>query len=157
MSGIARLHTPRALDVLAAAIGDDSIEVRDAALSLLAERDDEGAARALVDWALRSPADHPVQRALSKPGSARIVAVLARLTSADDVAAPTLASALARMHVPAATEALFEALTLPNAPARAAAATALAAIEAHGARAAIENLAANDPDSDVRRICAALA
>ncbi|NVB84700.1 MAG: HEAT repeat domain-containing protein [Kofleriaceae bacterium] len=156
MSGIARLQTPRALEVLAAAIGDDSAEVRDAALSLLAERDDDGAARALVDWALRSAADHPVQRALSNPGPARIVAILARLTSADDVAAPTLVSALARMHTPAATEALFEALTLSNAPARAAAATALAAIEAHGARAAIENLAANDPDSDVRRICAAL-
>ena len=131
---------------------------RDAALSLLAERDDDAAARALVDWAVRSPLRSPGAAPRCRgPAERRVVAILARLAIADDVAAPTLVAALARMHAPAATEALFEAMTLPNAASRAAAANALAAIDAHGARAAIQALAATDPDPDVRRICAALA
>jgi hypothetical protein len=50
---------------------------------------------------------------------------------------------------------LFEALALPNAAARGAAASALIALGARGAEHAVSNLAANDPDPDVRRVCAA--
>lgn len=155
VSGLARLHEPRALAALEEAIGDATAEVRDAALSLLAERDDEAAAHVLVDCALRSAPDHPVQRALSRPGSSRITAILSRLSSADDRMAPVLVAALTRMKAETANAALFKALALTNPAARAAAASALVAANATGAQQAVSLLAHNDPDPEVRRVCTA--
>jgi hypothetical protein len=127
----------------------------DAALSLLAERQDEAAAHVLVDCALRADPDHPVHRALSRPGTARISAILQRLKGADDRIAPVLVAALSRMRIAAATVGLFDALSLANPAARAAAATALVAANAEGARSAVSVLAKNDPDPEVRRVCSA--
>jgi HEAT repeat protein len=62
------------------------------------------------------------------------------------------------MHSEAATIALFEALALPSSATRAAAAGSLISLGAEGAVRAVTNLAAADPDPDVRRTCrAALA
>jgi HEAT repeat protein len=155
VSGLARLDEPRALAALEDAVADATPEVRDAALSLLAERQDEAAAHVLVDCALRSESDHPVHRALSRPGTARIGAILSRLKSADDRNAPVLVAALSRMHVDAATVALFDALALANPAARAAAASALVGANAEGAQGAVSVLAQNDPDPEVRRVCLA--
>lgn len=155
ISSIARLADPAALAVLDAAVADTSVEVRAAALSLLAERDDEPAARVLVDWALASDANHPAQRALSRPGANRVLAIIARLSTADARSAPILVAALGRMNFEMATVALFEALAMPNATTRAAAAAALVAVGARGANHAVAALAAKDPDPEVRRVCAA--
>jgi len=155
LAGLARLSEPRALATLSAAIADSSPEVRTAAVSLLAERDDEVAARVLVEWALRSDGNHPVQRALSRAGASRVLAILAHLPKADAQGAPVLVAALARMKFEMATVALFEALELPNPTVRSQAAAALVALGARGAVHAVANLAANDPDPEVRRICAA--
>jgi HEAT repeat protein len=156
LSGLARLTDPSSLAALDAAVADPTPEVREAALSLLSERDDEPAARVLVDWALRSEPDHPAQRALSRPGASRVIAILSRLTAADDRAAPILVAALARMHLETATHALFEALAFTNPAARAAAASALVASGTEGASQAVRGLADTDPDPEVRRVCAAL-
>jgi len=156
VSGLARSPDPRALGALDEAVADQTPEVRDAALSLLAEREDDAAARVLVDWALRVDIDHPVQRTLSRPSPARVVAILSRLAGADDRAAPILVAALLRMHAPTATVALFEALALSNPAARAAAASALVAAGADGATQAVKQLADRDPDPEVRRVCAAV-
>lgn len=155
VSGLARLDAPRALAAIEAAIADPSPEVRDAALSLLAERQDEAAAQVLVDLALGAEPDHPVQRALSRPAPSHIAAIVSRLASADDRTAPALAAALTRMHAEAATSALFDALALANPAARAAAATALVAADVEGARCAVSKLAQEDPDPEVRRVCSA--
>lgn len=155
LAGIARLDDAVALEALDRAVADPDPEIRAAGLSLLAERDDAQAAQVLVQWALRSDDTHPVQRALSRPGANRVLAILARMRGADDRTAPILATALARMHFETATSALFEALSLPNAAARAAAATTLVALGAEGATRAVSALAAKDPDPDVRRVCAA--
>jgi len=155
ISGIARLPDSRAVELLDAAVLDASPEVRDAALSLLAERDDEPAARVLIARALESAPDHPAHRALSRPGSNRVLAILARLASADSRSAAILVAALGRMNFEMATVGLFEALAMPNPATRAAAATTLVAIGARGASHAVGVLAENDPDSEVRRVCAA--
>jgi HEAT repeat protein len=155
VSGLARLEEPRALAALEDAVSDATSEVRDAALSLLAERQDEAAAHVLVDCALRAEPDHPVHRALSRPGIARVGAILQKLKGADDRIAPVLVAALSRMHFDAATAALFDALALTNPAARAAAATALVAANAEGARNVVALLAQNDPDPEVRRVCLA--
>ena len=155
IAGIARLAGVTAIRVLDEAAGDPTAEVRTAALSLLAERDDEPAARVLVEWALKSSIDHPAQRALSRAGSNRVLAVLTRLRTSDARSAPILTAALGRMSFEMATAALFEALAMPNASARAAAAATLVGIDANGAARAVATLAASDPDPDVRRVCAA--
>jgi HEAT repeat protein len=155
IAGLARIHEPRALAALEEAVGDSSPEIRDAALSLLADRNDDAAARVLVECALRYEPEHPAQRALSRPGSARVTAIASRLARADDRMAPVLVAALTRMHAENATSALFDALTLTNPAARAAAATALVAARAEGAAEAVTALAHNDPDPEVRRVCSA--
>jgi HEAT repeat protein len=155
LAGLALADDPRALERLADAIRDPSIDVRDAALSLVADRPDRAAAELLLDAALVAPPEHPAHAALSRPTPARVVAIAERLAGASDVDATVLASALARMTQPQATRALFDALAAPNPSARRAAATALVAIGAAGAEAAVRRLAADDPDLAVRRACAA--
>ena len=117
---------------------------------------DDGAARTLVDRAIDTQPDHPAHLALSRPGAARVVAILSRLTSADDRTALILVAALARMRFGPATVALFEALAMANPAARAAAASALVAADVPGAVQVVTALARSDPDSEVRRVCSAV-
>ncbi|MBA3395309.1 MAG: HEAT repeat domain-containing protein [Deltaproteobacteria bacterium] len=156
LSGLARRPEDSALEHVAVAALDPVAEVRDAALSLLGERWDRAAAEALVDLALACDEEHPVHLTLSRPGACRIAAIAARLANVDDRRAPILASALARMHEGSATTTLFEALTLTNAAARRAAATTLIAMAVDGAYKAVTRVAREDPDLEVRRVCAAL-
>jgi HEAT repeat protein len=155
LAGLARLDTDEALAALGSAIASGSPEVQAAAVSLLADRDDDDAATVLAQAALRSEPEHPVQRALSRPGSSRVVAILNQLATADERGAPVLVAALARMGLDMATAALFEALSMTNPAARAAAASSLVSLGIDGAVRAVSALAANDPDPEVRRVCAA--
>ncbi len=152
LAGLARSPDPRALPPLVAAARGDVSELRDAALALLAERTDRAAAEALVDAALVSESDHPVHLSLSRLSGPWVAAITARLSNADDRAAPVLVAALARVG---ALDALFSTLRSPSPPARRAAAAALIMIDAEGARAAVEALASSDPDPDVRGACRA--
>ena len=155
LSGLAGSTVPAALAELARAARDPQPEIRDAALSLLGERDDADAAAMLVGIALESEPEHPVHTTLSRPGDARIAEISARLETAKGGEVTTLISALARMHVPNATRALFEALVAPAPEVRRDAATALMAIAAGGAVSAVRKLATEDPDPEVRRASAA--
>lgn len=155
ISALAKFDDPAALATLDAAVADGTREVRDAALSVLAERDDERAARVLVDWALRSQPEHPVQRAVSRPGIGRIAVIKSRLLTADRRSAPLLVAALARMQTEPSRQALMEALSSANPAARAAAATALVASGHEAAVRMVSGLVATDPDPEVRRVCAA--
>jgi hypothetical protein len=155
LAGLARQSTEDALSALGRAISDPSPEVQAAAVSLLADRDDEGAAAVLVESALRSEPEHHAQRALSRPGSGRVAAILARLATADERGAPILVAALARMGVDTSAAALFETLAMANPAARAAAASSIVSLGVDGAVRAVSALAINDPDAEVRRVCAA--
>ncbi len=156
LSGLARRPEDAALEVVAAAVLDFDEEVRDAALSLLGERVDRAAAEAVVDLALTCAPGHPVQLTLSWPDAARIAAIAARFAIVDDRRALLLAAALARMGDAAATTTLFDTLAVANPPARRAAAKMVVAMGVQGARAAVGRLANEDPDLEVRRVCAAL-
>lgn len=155
ISALAHYNEPEALATLDAALRDSTAEVRDAALSVLADRDDEAAARILVDTALRSQAEHPVHRALSRPGQGRVSVITSQLAKADPRTAPLLVAALGRMGTPSARQSLFGALSSSNPASRSAAASALVATGAEDAVRAVSQLASSDPDPEVRRVCAA--
>ena len=155
LAGLAALDDERAIAAIAKAVRSADEALRDAALSILAERADPAAAGALVDAAVELGIDHPASAALSRRGTARIAAIVAKLRDADDTSATLLASALGRMRVAPATSALFAGLASANAAARRACATILVAIDAPGARPAVAQLARDDSDLDVRRACAA--
>lgn len=155
ISALAHYNEPEALATLDAALRDGTAEVRDAALSVLSERDDEAAARILLEAALRSQPEHPVHRALSKPGTGRLNVITSQLAKADPRTAPLLVAALGRMATPAARQSLFGALSSSNPASRAAAASALVATGGQDAMRAVSQLAGNDPDPEVRRVCAA--
>ncbi|HEX4423034.1 MAG TPA: HEAT repeat domain-containing protein [Kofleriaceae bacterium] len=147
---------PGALAAVVSAGQRGTTELRDAAISLLAERTDRAAADALVELALAAAPDHPAHFALSRPAPVRIAAIASRLATAGERATGILVAALARMRAEPAVTALGEALQLANPLARRAAAAALVALGAPGARARVAALAAADPDHDVRRACAAM-
>jgi HEAT repeat protein len=158
LAGLARRTEAAALERLAKAALDPAPEVRGAALSLLGDRDDPAAAEALVGLAVGVALDetHAVHVTLSRPGPARIAAIAARLANVDDRGAAVLVAALARMRDQRATNLLFQALTLVNPASRRASATILVALGIEGARSAVARIASEDPDLDVRRVCAAL-
>lgn len=155
LAGLASMNDPRALDELAAAACGEIPELRDAALSLLADQVGRPAADVLVDLVIATDPEHPAHLTLSRPSPARIEAIAARLATAEDGIAAILAAALARMAVPEATVALFDALSAASAAARRSAAVSLIAIDAPGAADAVRRLASDDPDDDVRRACQA--
>jgi HEAT repeat protein len=156
ISGLAMQPGSEAIAELARAARATEPALRDAALSLLAERDDRDASLALIAVALEAAPTDPAHFALSRPSPARIATLGEELQTANEHAATVLAAALARIGGPAATTALFDALTVDNPAARRSAASSLVAMSADGARAAVAKLATEDPDPDVRRFCVAL-
>ena len=159
LSGLARRSEPDALAAIGRAVLDVTSYVHEAALSLLGERTDRPAAEVLVTTALVAGPDHPVHRALSSPGSARVAAICARVAGAgadaDERDVVVLVAALSRMRDAAATAALFDCLELGNPVVRRCAAMALIAMDAADARRRVAALASADPDPDVRAACAA--
>jgi hypothetical protein len=103
-----------------------------------------------------SRAQGPLLTALSTPVPGRIEGILDALATADDELSPLLTAALARMRLPGAHAALLEALQLPRAPARKAAATTLAAVATREGFAAVERASRTDPDPEVRRVSASV-
>ena len=102
--------------------------------------------------------------ALALPVEGRVSGLVLALRDADDETAPVLASALARMRRPDAVRALIDAMGLASVAARKAAASPLAVLASQGrsherskdALAALRKAASEDPDPQVRQICALL-
>ncbi len=157
LSGLTGARSPVALAAIARCGRDEAIELRDAAVSLLSERKDPAAAHALVDLAITAPTDHPARLALTEPNEARANAIGERMATADDATAQRLSSALGAMGDQAGAAAvLFAQLASPNPAARRAAAAVLSANRVPAASAVIAKLALEDPDAEVRAICAVL-
>jgi HEAT repeat protein len=155
LAGLAR-HTDRAaLDSIAAAASRERPEVRDAAVSLLAERPDRQAADVLVELAIQAAETHPAHAALSRPSRERIDAIYARCERADERAAITLIAALARMHHPLATDALYRLVGVPNSVTRRVAAVALVRTGQPRALDIVARMSREDPDPAVRHVCLA--
>ena len=156
ISALAGIDSPEAVGTLAAAADDPDAGVRTAALSVLAACTGPAVVDVLIDRLRVDPDDGAAARALATPAPGRVDELARVLDAAGDDIAMTLASALARMRVPEGSAALLRALTAPNTAARKAAASAVIALGTEEARAAVERASRDDPDPEVRTICALL-
>ncbi len=154
LSAAAAFASEQVLPTLATLARDADEGVRTAALGFLSTRPEREASRILIDLLRDATKREPILRALAAYVEARVPALLFALEDADDELAPLLSASLSRLQHSNAIAALFQALRLPKPPARKAAVTTLAAIGSREAYAAIAQLAASDPDPEVRRICA---
>jgi HEAT repeat protein len=154
VSAIAGFDAPEVVPALGQAVADRDDSVRTAALGFLAARPTVEATLALIDRLRAGAYDPRILAALSIASEGRIQGILTALEAADDELSPRLTSALARMHNPNATAVLLSALSMPSAPARKAAAATLGAIGTQEAMEQLRRASTDDPDPEVRRICA---
>ncbi|HVG59901.1 MAG TPA: HEAT repeat domain-containing protein [Hyalangium sp.] len=153
LSAVAEYDVPETVSALLRSAGDPDEGVRSAAVGFLATRSGTHATQALVsllgDPALRER----VVSALSLPADGRIPGLLTALEAADDLVAPLLVAALARMQRADARAALLSAMRTSSPSGRRAAAAAVAALGTVEAREELERAAAQDEDPEVRRAC----
>jgi len=154
ISALATFGGPAVIEALAAAARDGEETVRAAAIQLLGNADDVAATRALTALLGERGERRRVFAALAVPQQGRVAALLEALKSADEQTSHALVSCLSRGQSEDARMALFSALSLDNCAARLAAAGALAALATREAYAALSRAALEDPDPEVRRVCA---
>jgi HEAT repeat protein len=154
LSALAPLEGPVSLAALARAVHDPDESVRVAALGFLGSRAGVEATTFLAGLLKEPTLSERALGALSAPEPHRVAGLSSALQAADDELAAQLTGLLARLNQPDATAALFEALTLPNSAARRAAATTLGALGSPEAFAALQRLSVDDPDPQMRRVCA---
>ena len=182
LSAISGFASPEVLSALARAAHDPSENVRTAAIGFLAAVPGAAATQLLagllrdaapaysaqphaptLDAAEHDSAGRASMRpdaivtALATHNEGRIPGLLAALETADDETAPELAAALARQRRPESLAALVALMTMPNLPARKAAAVTLAGLSTREALDVVATAAINDPDPEIRQICALLA
>lgn len=153
VSSIAGFDAPEVVPALKRAAIDKDESVRIAAVGFLAACTTVEATTALIELLGEGEREARILMALSIASEGRIDGILSALSTSDDELSPRLISALARMHRPEATAALLAAFSLPNVPARKAAAATLGAIGTPEALDALRRAAAADPNIEVRRIC----
>lgn len=152
VSALAGFEGPGAAAGLERAARDPEEEVRNAAIGFLAGRAGADATAVLVELLGEVPLRGRILEALSAPVEGRAAALVQALGAADDVTAPLLASALARLGTEEADRALLDAARLPGAPARKAVAGILAARGDRASITELQRLVAQDPDPEVRRV-----
>ena len=182
LSAISGFGSPEVLSALARAAHDPSENVRTAAIGFLAAVPGAAATQLLagllrhaapaysaqphattLDAAERDSAGRAsigpdaIVTALATHNEGRIPGLLAALETADDETAPELAAALARQRGPESLAALVTLMTTPNRAARKAAAVTLAGLSTRETLEVVAAAAINDPDPEIRQICALLA
>lgn len=156
VSALAGFRVPAVLNALRQAASDPEESVRTAAVGFLAAMTGAEATGVLADLLRGNPATEPVLTALSVYVEGRIAGLVAALEHADDETAPALTSALVRLRRPDATLALIQAMSMANAAARKAVASALSVVASQEALATLRLSADGDPEPEVRQICALL-
>lgn len=156
LSALTQLEAPETLAALARAARDPDESVRVAALGFLGERNGVEATEALAGLVTDPVLGARARAVLSTPHRHRVAGLSAALRGADDEQAMLLTGLLARLNQSEATEALFEAVTLPNGAARRAAVTTLGGLGSSEALALLQRLSLDDPDAEMRRVCALL-
>jgi HEAT repeat protein len=156
LSAVAAFRSADLLPTLQRAASDPDEPVRTAALGFLAATPGAAATQALVDLLATTTRPDEVVNVLSLHVEGRIPALAAALARADDERAAAITSALSRLRRPEATAALHAALRSPSVAARKAAAAALGGVPDPEARAALRSAMENDPEPEVRQICALL-
>lgn len=155
LSALAELALPETIAVIARAAEDGDAGVRTAAEAFLAGQSHASATSELVRLLSKAPERESLVRALARPVAGRVEAIAAALALADDALAATLVAALARMQTDEARQRIRALLGSSNDSVRRAVAAALVATRDPEASRALSLAALNDPDPEVRRICAA--
>jgi len=156
LSAFGGFRSPEVLRALQRAATDEDEGVRNAAIGFLAATPGVAATRMLTDLLHPATLREPIVAALSVPIEGRVAGLEAALADADDETAAALTSALARLHRVDANAVLLDAMRSPNVAARKAAASALAVLASREALAALSQAAHDDPEPEVRQICALL-
>jgi len=156
LSAFGGFRTPEVLRALQRAATDEDEGVRTAAIGFLAGTPGVAATRVLTELLHPKSQREPIVAALSLPIAGRVAGLQAALLEADDEAAAALTSALTRLHRADARAVLMDAMAGPNVAARKAAASALAVLATKEAIAALQKAAHDDPEPEVRQICALL-
>ena len=156
LSALAGFRTPEVLRAMSAAATDGDESVRTAAIGFLAATPGANATAALVSLLPGAISVEQIVAALAVDVDGRVDGLSAALDGADDETASALTSALARLRRADATAALVAAMTNANSRARKAAAATLAGIGNKEALAVLRSAATDDPEPEVRRICALL-
>jgi HEAT repeat protein len=153
LSALAHVDGQEVTATLSAAIRDSDESVRMTAIGLLGSRPGVEATLVLTRLLTDAALGERARAALFGPNQHRIAGLSAALATADDELALLITGMLARSSENDALAALFEAVTLPNAAARRAAATTLGALRSREALATLQRLSTEDPDDEMRRIC----
>lgn len=156
LAAAASFPSPVVLGALSSAASDADEQVRTTAIGLLAARGEPEATEVLVELLPSELTRERARAALLVASDGRIAGLLGALESSSDELSPILLSILARIDRPEARGALLATIKLQNTAARKAAATALAARGDAEALTALREAADNDPDQEVRQICALL-
>jgi HEAT repeat protein len=154
LSALANIEAPETLVALARAARDPDESVRMAAVGFLGAENGTEATQILAGFLLDPLLGERARAVLSTPHEQRVAGLSSALQTANDELAVHLTGLLARLNRADATAALFEALTLPNAASRRAAATTLGAIGSREALTELQRLSIEDSDPEMRRICA---
>ncbi|NVJ13581.1 HEAT repeat domain-containing protein [Myxococcus sp. AM010] len=153
LSAVAEYEAPETLPALLHAAGDGDDSVRSAAVGFIATRPGVPATQALVSLLGDMTLRERVVSALALPLEGRLPGLLAALEAADELTAPLLVAALARMRRSDAQAALLQLLGSASPAGRRAAVPAVAALGTLEAREALERASTQDEDPEVRRAC----
>lgn len=160
ISAIASFQGPTVLAALAEGASDPDESVHNAAIGFLGARQTADATTVLVkllrERRTNGIAEELLLGALSVFSAGRVRGLLDALAHVEDEElAPLLSSALARMNHPEARAALVQALGSASSAGRKAAAATLAGLGGRDVQDALYRSAHEDPDPEVRRVCAA--
>ncbi|MEP7049111.1 MAG: HEAT repeat domain-containing protein [Pseudomonadota bacterium] len=155
LSALAELGFDETAPAIAARVLDEDEGVRVAALGFLAARTDATATRELLVLLSKDPGRQELIAALARPAPGRVEALARALTEADDEYASALVASLSRNAGEDARAALRAAFQSSHDAARRASAAALIAMQDPTSAPHLGAAALNDPDAEVRRICAA--
>ena len=129
--------------------------VQSAAVALLQVRSGARATRWLIEQLGDAQRREDARVALEQPASGRVEGIALALRDADASLTPLLIGALTALASPESQAAIDRALGLDNVHARRSAARALTASTTRDARTLLDRAELEDPDDEVRRICAA--
>lgn len=155
LAALSEIDSSEATEALVRATLDPVLLVRNAARASLSARPGPEAARWLIAQLLEPEGRSAALAALQSPIAGRFEAITAALQIAEPPLASLLITALAHTRAPAGLAAVEAAMELDNVHARRSAALALTELDGSASQAILDRAKLEDPDDEVRRICAA--
>ena len=155
LSALAGSDGDEATEALLHATNDSVGMVQSAAVALLHVRTGAAATKWLIAQLGDARRRDDARIALEQPVAGRVEGIALALRDADSSLTPLLITALTNLASPESQAAIDAALGLENVHARRSAARALTASDTADSRLLLDRAGQEDPDDEVRRICAA--